>query len=67
MIEKLKQKMTILLTTHYLEEAESLCDRIAIMVKGHLMAVGTVEELKQIGQNDKFEEAFVQIVTKGVN
>lgn len=67
MIEKLKQKMTILLTTHYLEEAESLCDRIAIMVKGHLMAVGTVEELKQIGQNDKFEEAFVQIVTKGVH
>jgi len=67
MIEKLKQKMTILLTTHYLEEAESLCDRIAIMVKGHLMAVGTVEELKQIGQNDKFEEAFVHIVTKGVH
>ena len=67
MIEKLKQKMTILLTTHYLEEAESLCDRIAIMVKGHLMAVGTVDELKQIGQNDKFEEAFVQIVTKGVH
>lgn len=67
MIEKLKQKMTILLTTHYLEEAESLCDRIAIMVKGHLMAVGTVEELKQIGQNVKFEEAFVHIVTKGVN
>ncbi len=66
-IEKLKQKMTIILTTHYLEEAESLCDRIAIMVKGYLMAIGTVEELKQMGQNDKFEEAFVHIVTKGGN
>lgn len=56
--------MTIILTTHYLEEAEKLCDRIAIMVKGKLKAIGDIDELKQIGQNDQFEEAFVNIVTR---
>lgn len=63
-IEELKTKMTIILTTHYLEEAESLCDRIAIMVKGKLKAIGDVNELKQIGKNDSFEEAFINIVTR---
>lgn len=63
MIEALKKKMTIILTTHYLEEAEHLCDRVAIMVKGKVKAMGTVDALKQLGQNEKFEEAFVNIVT----
>ena len=60
-IEKLKGKITIILTTHYLEEAEALSDRIAIMTKGKIRAVGTAEELKKIGGSDKFEDAFVNI------
>lgn len=62
-IKQLKRKMTILLTTHYLEEAENLCDRIAILVKGKLKALGNVTELKQIGNTNSFEEAFVYIAT----
>ena len=64
-IEKLKGKITIILTTHYLEEAESLSDRIGIMAKGELKAVGTADELKKLPKTDNFEEAFVRIV-KGV-
>ncbi len=60
-IEKLKGKMTIILTTHYLEEAEALSDRIAIMTGGKIRAVGTAEELKKLGGSDNFEEAFVNI------
>lgn len=60
-IEQLKSKMTIILTTHYLEEAEALCDRIAIMTKGKLRAVGTAEELKILAGKDSFEDAFVTI------
>ena len=60
-IEKLKGKITIILTTHYLEEAEALSDRIGIMAKGELKAVGTADELKKLAQTDKFEEAFIRI------
>lgn len=60
-IEKLKGKITIILTTHYLEEAESLSDRIGIMAKGELKAVGTAQELKALAKSDKFEEAFIRI------
>ena len=60
-IEKLKGKITIILTTHYLEEAESLSDRIGIMAKGILKAEGTAEELKKKAQADNFENAFVKI------
>lgn len=63
-IKRLKGKMTIILTTHYLEEAEAICDRIGIMVKGDLKALGTVEELKVLGESESFEEAFVNIATK---
>lgn len=63
-IEKLKGKMTIILTTHYLEEAESLCDRIAVMTRGKLRAVGTVQELKQTAGKDDFEEAFIEIAER---
>ena len=65
-IEGLKGKMTIILTTHYLEEAESLCDRIGVMAHGELCAEGTVEELKAQAGTDDFEEAFIRIV-KGVS
>lgn len=62
LIRNLKGRMTIVLTTHYLDEAESLADRIGIMRNGHLLLVGTAEELKKMAGTEKFEEAFVQIV-----
>ena len=65
-IEKLKGKITIILTTHYLEEAESLSDRIGIMAKGELKAVGTAQELKTLAKTDKFEEAFIRIAEEEV-
>ncbi len=61
-IRLLKGKITIILTTHYMEEAEALSDRIGIMKSGRLLAVGTAEELTgQAGAQD-FETAFVSIV-----
>ena len=64
-IEKLKGKITIILTTHYMEEAESLSDRIGIMAKGNLVDVGTPEELIKRTGVTKFEDAFVKIATGG--
>lgn len=64
-ISKLKGKITIILTTHYLEEAESLCDRIGIMTRGELKAEGTAEELKKLAKTDIFEDAFVKICDGG--
>lgn len=61
-ISALKGKVTIILTTHYLDEVEALCDRIAIMAKGKLMALGTAAELKQKTGKDKLEDAFVEVV-----
>ena len=64
-IRSLKGKITIILTTHYMEEAESLSDRIGIMKNGQLLAVGTVDELKEKTGTDNFETAFVSIVKGG--
>ena len=64
-IEQLKGKMTIILTTHYLEEAEALSDHIGIMTKGHLVALGTAEELKEQAGKEEFEEAFVELCKRG--
>lgn len=61
-IVSLKGKTTIILTTHYMEEAEYLSDRIGIMKNGKLAALGTANELKKkTGEND-FESAFVSII-----
>jgi len=61
-IRSLKGRVTMILTTHYMEEAEALSDRIGVMKSGRLLAAGTAEELKhQAGTND-FETAFVSIV-----
>lgn len=65
LIRGLSGKMTIVLTTHYMEEAEALSDRIGIMLKGRLVAVGTAEELKERTGTDRFEDAFIKIA-KGV-
>ena len=61
-IRSLKGKITIILTTHYMEEAENLSDRISIMKEGRLLSVGTVEELNVAAGTNDFETAFVSIV-----
>ena len=61
-IRSLKGRITIILTTHYMEEAEALSDRIGIMKDGLLLAAGTAEELKKQAKADDFEAAFVSIV-----
>ena len=65
MIRTLKGRVTIILTTHYMEEAEALSDRIAIMKDGRLLVCDTAEKIKQKADTNSFEEAFVRIV-KGV-
>ena len=65
-IEAMKGKITIILTTHYMEEAEALSDRIGIMKNGCLLAEGTVEELNKTAKTDNFETAFVTIVKEGL-
>ena len=61
-IRALKGRITIILTTHYMEEAETLSDRIGIMKSGRLLAEGTAKELKTLAGTDSFETAFVKIV-----
>lgn len=61
-IRSLKGRITIILTTHYMEEAEALSDRIGIMKDGRLLALGTAGELKEKAGTDRFEDAFVAIV-----
>ena len=64
-IRALKGKVTIILTTHYMEEAEALSDRIAIMRDGRLLVCDTSDNIKKLAETDNFEEAFIRIV-KGV-
>ena len=64
-IRALKGRITIILTTHYMEEAAALSDRIGIMKEGRMLAVGTVEELKKMVGADDFEGAFVSLVKEG--
>ena len=61
-IRAMKGKVTIMLTTHYMEEAAALSDRIGIMKNGRLLAVGTAEQLKTKAGAEDFESAFVAIV-----
>ena len=60
-IESLKGKMSIIITTHYLEECEHLADRIAIVKEGNLKAIGTLAELQQLTGEEKLEEIFLKI------
>ena len=64
-IRSLKGAVTIILTTHYMEEAEALSDRIGIMKDGMLLAVGTASELKQKTGTDDLEAAFIAIAKEG--
>lgn len=62
MIESLKGRITIILTTHYMEEAYRLADRIGIMKSGKLLKVGAAEEMMRMSGADDFESAFISIV-----
>ena len=64
-IRSLKGRITIVLTTHYMEEAEALSDRIAIMKDGKLLICDTAEEIKKAAKTDNFEQAFINIVKGG--
>ncbi|MBQ9782811.1 MAG: ABC transporter ATP-binding protein [Clostridia bacterium] len=61
-ISKLKNKMTIILTSHYLEEIDALCDRVAILQKGNLLTLGTIESIKQLTKTKTLEDAFIKVV-----
>ena len=64
-VEGLKGRVTVILTTHYLEEAEALADRIAVMAAGRLKALGTVEELLAKTGCKNLEDAFVALAEGG--
>ena len=64
-IEKLKGKITIILTSHYLEEIEHLCDSVAVLSKGKLLKVGTIDEIKKMTDKNTFEDAFISLVEMG--
>ena len=64
-ISSLKGKITIILTTHYMEEAESLSDRIGIMSNGNLVDIGTAKELIKKTKAKNIEDAFISIATGG--
>ena len=65
-IEKLRAKMTIILTTHYMEEAEALADRIGVMIKGKMVELGTLQELEKRTGKKGLEEVFISITEKTV-
>lgn len=65
-IEKLKGKITIILTTHYMEEAEQLSDRIAIMIGGKIAAIGTLSEIEELSGKEGLENAFVEIAERSM-
>ena len=61
-IRELKGRVTVILTTHYMEEAEALSDRIAIMKDGRLLGCDTAENIKASAGTDSFEQAFIKTV-----
>ena len=63
-VRRLKGRVTILLTTHYLEEVEALSDRVGIMANGKLTAIGTVQELMRETGAKSFEDAFIALATE---
>lgn len=61
-IRNLKGRVTVILTTHYMEEAEALSDRVAIMANGRLLMCATAQQIMEQTGADRFEEAFIRIV-----
>lgn len=66
-IKRLKKSTTIILTSHYLEEIENLCDRVGILSKGNLVKVGKIEEIKEATGKETFEDAFIKLLSEGEN
>ena len=62
LIESLKGKTTIVLTTHYMEEAEALSDRLGVMKSGRLLFTGTVKEMKESTGEERIEDAFIKMI-----
>ena len=62
LVRALRGSVTVVLTTHYMEEAEALSDRIAIMNEGKLIICDTAENIKKAAGTDSFEEAFIRTV-----
>lgn len=60
-IKNLKENLTIILTTHYMEEAEYLSDRVAILKNGKMLKVGTTSEIKNLSGTENFVDAFIKI------
>ncbi len=65
-IKKLKGKTTVILTTHYMEEAEELSDRVGIMKNGRLLVCDTPQNIKIMTGCESFEKAFVKVVKEGI-
>lgn len=61
-ILSLKGKIIIVLTSHYLEEIEALCDRIAVIHKGNIIFEGIIEEMKEQTQKENIEDAFIALI-----
>ncbi len=66
-IELLKGKVTVILTTHYMEEAEHLSDKIAIMLDGKIAEMGTLSELEELSGKTGLEDVFVEIAERSKN
>ena len=64
-IRSLRGRVTVILTTHYLEEAEALSDRIGILSHGRLRICGTAQELCAAAGETRFEEAFIKLAGEG--
>jgi len=64
-IKNLKKNITIILTTHYMEEAEALSDRIGILKDGKLLFVGSKKELYKTANKNNVEDSFIEIVSGG--
>lgn len=64
LVRRLRGQTTLLLTTNDMAEAETLAGRVAILVRGKMMALGTPDELKRLAQTDSFEEAFVRLAAE---
>ena len=62
LIRSLKGTVTIILTTHYMEEAEALSDRIGIMKNGRLLICDTADNIKKFASADNFEQAFIRVI-----
>lgn len=61
-INKIKEDITIILTSHYLEEIENLCDRVAILSKGKILDIGSIKDLKTKTSSKTLEDAFIKLV-----